>query len=361
MTTTSAVNQPTKVTPSPGEIKNPMQSPSIINPNAARTASRSTNKPVSISDEVYIRRRIRPEEDYRYGEGVNVNDIKADQYKFIGASYSSGNQDTLRGLDFEEEKRLLPKILGIDPSSQMEWIKATKNYWANIRKLVPTGIGLKLEIGFTYPNKDIAEDAEARYAKERDIRIKAAAGTPIKLEDYILYRYCLVYGRVANDIEEIDKSNKIWFYIFSKAKETQENYEKLNLRRSAYEAYLGILTDKTKKVNIAILFNEPNAEKLNDHDLDILLDGFARTHPNKFLRIAKDAKTGLRALIERAIEKQKLTRLANTDLIFLGDVQIGQNVDEAVKYFDSPSHSKELANLKSQVKIFSSEEDEEED
>lgn len=304
---------------------------------------------VKRSETVFIRRRVFEQESYRFGTNANADEIRADQLKYIGSAFNKSG-GILRGLTNDEENLYLPKILGISPQN-VDWTKATENYWKNIRKLVPHGLGLKLEVGFAYPDEETADKTEDAFAKTSDFRYKESYGYPINIEDYIIYRYSLVYGAVANSIDDVDASPKIRFYIYSKAKELADNYTAFSSRKKAYEHFFAMLGDKPVKQQMLILFGEPShtVDQMDNRDIDIILEGYATRESSRFCRLAADKDLALRAFIEKAIEKQKLYRAPNTDIIYFNDNPIGNNIKEVVTYLKDPKNSKTYLQLKAEL------------
>lgn len=301
---------------------------------------------ITKSEEVYIKRRT---DASSYTE-INKSDSK---WK-IGSQFGTGH-DVLRGLDEQEERKFLPHIISANTSS-LEWEKATKTYWADISRNVPADVGLKLEIGFIY---DDAEKAKQGAATEIETRHKF--GKPIRLADYILYRYCLVYGKVANSLAVAGKSPKIMFYIYSKASELNQEHDKLELENMALKAYFEVMGDPEKVDDILVIFSKrANMEKLVPSDIlqkdtiekEVLLKRLAIEYSEIFAMIATDKKLSTKSFIERCINAGCLRRVPNTDTIIYGDNDtIGSTIGDAVNFLLDERNSKILNNLNAQMKV----------
>ncbi len=127
-----------------------------------------------VSKTVWVRRKKLP--------GNLPGDDEVGKIRKIGSSLAEGG--TLRGLTFEEEELYLPQLISMSPKSEY-WEAKTKEYWDNISKAVDTGIGLQLETGFVYKTKEGAE----RNACGDSHVYKDDVGKPIKLSEYVLWRY----------------------------------------------------------------------------------------------------------------------------------------------------------------------------
>lgn len=283
------------------------------------------------------------------GETTNDSLLK------IGSSFK-GNS-VLRGLTFDEESRLLPNILGVSSDSP-NWEKTTLNYWANITKEIPSS-GLELEVGLMYKTKqDYEYDLELN-VNENGVK-EDHKGIPINLSDYILYRYCLLYSRVANSIEDIDKSPKIEFYLYNKDKEISDKKIVLDLKRKAMQHLYAnisdrqwvdfvlrvlIASDKSNKIQVT------DINKFSEDEKDIALDNYLVENPTKFLAIAQDKNLEMKSFVEVCIATNKLQRIPNTDTISMDGNLLGNTTNEAILFLTNPKNNQVLNTLKAQTKL----------
>jgi hypothetical protein len=245
----------------------------------------------------------------------------------IGSSLK--NNGPLRGLAYAEESRFLPSILGIAPTSE-KWAQACKDYWNSISVTIPENDGLKLETGWQWNN-------EADYESEKDVsetlRVK---GTPINIAEYILYRYCLVYGKVANKEEDIFKSPKIIFYLYTKEEQIKADKAKKNLKDKAMRIYLELLGDRIKIKHILRTDDlNLNLDELEPDEIDILLSKLLDTKPASLIKIAEDKDLTIRALINEGLRVGMLERLANSETISYGTVVLGNTMEQAIGNLNS--------------------------
>lgn len=304
-----------------------------------------------ISKEVWIRHRPNT-------MGLPFRNADNETLNKIGSSYAAGGQDVLRGLNHEEEIKYLSSIIGINPKSE-HWDKATKEYWANISKAIPapekdgTG-GLKLEVGRIY----FSQEDEDYDSKTTDESLKR--GKPINVSDFILWRYCLVYNRVANSIEHINKSPKIDFYLFSKQEEIATKRSAFALQKEANQLFYSKMGERDWIDWVLRLFivsdKKPNLfikdlDKVSNDEKDMELKAYVDKYPERFITIGKDKSLEIKAFIELAIVKNCLNRIPNTDTIQMGDVTIGNTISEAVGYLTNPKNAKSLEVLRAQVNV----------
>lgn len=247
----------------------------------------------------------------------NVESIDEGTWK-IGASIR--NNTVNRGLSLDEEEKYLPQIIGIKPSSE-HWEKATRDYWNNISVKVPEA-GLKLEIGFKYKSK---EDAD-----------RNQNGTPININDYVLYKYCLEYAHVANHIDLIGASPKIRFYIFDQEEEKKAKTSQFKVRSEAMKLYLETLADRSLVDDILNIYKF-DTTKMDEDEKSMILETKVKDTPESFLLILKDDMLKYKSFVNKCLHSGKLTQVPNTETIVFGSDVIGNTIAEAAIYLKSKS------------------------
>jgi len=153
----------------------------------------------------------------------NTTNIPANLYedskKKIG-SYFTPTGDIGSGMTIEEERRFMPRVLGI-LSTDITYQKQVKDYFANLTVEVLHPGGTPLEIGV---DKD---------------------GEPLNLNDYIKYRFCVGCPEVAPD-EEHAKAAKYLYFILDTAKKLEADYEKLRGKKDAYKEFIKLTANEEK-------------------------------------------------------------------------------------------------------------------
>lgn len=300
---------------------------------------------------VYVR-RVKRQELPIIGENLTDESIVK-----IGSSFK--NKAPLKGLLADEEKRFLPYILGINNDSP-NWEKEIRNYWSNISRIVPPGNeGLKLEVGLVYDNIE-DYNADKKAPRNKDGIVVNPKGRPIELDDYILWRYCLEYSRVANDVKDIGKSPKIELYLYSKEAELKEKKVSFDQRKKAtqlmyqrigerswveYMLRLLITHDKESGVYVKDLVSMTSDEK------DILLEKYATNNPIIFTTFGNDKDLELKALLELAVAMNVITRIPNTSALTYQNDPIGNTSEEAVAYLKNPKNAQLLNEITAQTKV----------
>jgi len=260
--------------------------------------------PYYSSAKVWIRRKelkLLPGDD---GEDVKVK---------IGSSWK--NNSVLRAFNAEAEAKYLPIIIGSDPSKQ-DWAKATEDYWKSLSVEVPSDPGLELEIGFKYKTE---EDAKA----DKD-------GIPLNPANYVLYRYCLVYSRVANSIEEINNSPKIRFYIYDEALEITIKTTAAETKRKAMQKYLELYTDPIAVDAILSVLKVGVGLSLTAEKKALAFTEIFEANPQEFLKVASDNSLLTKALIQKALNKGHIRQIPNTQTYVLGENVIASSLEDLV-------------------------------
>lgn len=310
------------------------------------------------SKEVIIKRRAK----MAVLQGADPEDTR----EFIGSSFKGYSVN--RGLTKVEERRWLPSMLGLDLEGR-EWEKGSEEYWNNIRREVPPNGkddlgGLKLEIGLLYEN-DGTMSAKEKYLRDLDALrnidgvIINPAGEPINLTDYILWRYCLVYVDVANDISLVNNSPKIRFYMFTKEKQISDKKSVIDKRRAANQLYNQNISDRNWVLHMlyTLVPGDKDARiqlkdisNLDPEEQDVMLYEYLEKDSAKFMDIGKDKNLAMRSLIELAVATGRMHRIPNTATIIYDGATIGNTTEEVVSFLNNPKLGGEIVRaLKAQI------------
>lgn len=275
----------------------------------------------------------------------------------IGASFR--NNDTLRGLTPEEEIRLLPKIIGTQPSSD-KWEEKTREYWNNISKNIPDN-GLQLETGMMWLSKE-DYDADKRAPKDENGTIINSKGRPINTADYIIHRYCLLYSECANHEKDLHKAPRIRMYIHSDEVERKTKKQALQMEMKANQLFYSSMADRnwarwllrllvTRDTNIKKKITVGHLTHISDDDVNFGLGDYIKKDAELFFVLGNDKDLHLKAFIEECVFLGRLIRIANTEAIMFDNETIGHTVDQTVAFLNDPKNSRVLDTLKAQINI----------
>lgn len=268
----------------------------------------------------------------------------------------------------EEMKAILPSVLGYDSNSNnINWTDLVRKYWSGMSIQVPPG-GVELEAGFSYDIHDPRKkDAIKSLMKEQE-QIKTEEdlvnfvesskngvpnvhpdekykyATPINPEEYVRWKYAYHHREVANNLEDVNKSRHIRFYLYTEEEIKQSKVSSFNLSKQAMSRYLEILGDRAI-VDSVLYALGVNIDNMEDLDKDMTLKTRVDGNPKEFLDVTNDPNLKTRALIERLIISGILRRLPGSTIIVDSNdpsIVVGNTYTEAITYF-SPENSRTKA------------------
>lgn len=298
-----------------------------------------------------------------------VNDKVLPKRKdYIGGSIKSSR--TLSS-NKEEVDTYFPNIIGLSPNDP-NFISRVKQYLNNIRIPVDE-LGRTFDISFHYFHKkdyykikaeeekieevyqsanrqNIKNLREALNEKINRLHIlestKCRLGYPINVDEYLMYRHCLLYNDVAKDVALINSDSNIRFYF----KDDQKEAEKLRKYRlevnKAKANYVACLADNDLFDAIYTQYCVQNSLPVISSlakdrlEREIEIDKFSTNEPIKFNKIFNNKDIRLIANIEKLVARGELIRSQYNQNISTPDGEfIGANIGEAVSYFKNPENT----------------------
>ena len=299
----------------------------------------------------------------------------------IGSSISSTR---ILSSNKDEVEKYFPQIIGISPNNP-EFVTRVKAYLSNISFNVQDA-GSTLNISFTYDKKKdyliIKEKEEKINAKRESVARnntaaikeavkvwtqeindleseKAKYGHPDNIEEYLLYRHCLLYRDVAKDISLINSDSSLRFYIRDENKEAERAKRLVDERRKAMRNFLALEASDKKRNAVFIQMSVNNggniAEamlKTPDQQVSALMT-YLNDSPDKFNDLFEDKNVEMKSFIEALIARGELIRPEYNQQISTADgTFIGSNMNEAVAYFNNPTNKPVLEAMQNKYKLF---------
>ena len=299
----------------------------------------------------------------------------------IGSSISSTR---ILSSNKDEVEKYFPQIIGISPNNP-EFVTRVKAYLSNISFNVQDA-GSTLNISFTYDKKKdyltIKEKEEKINAKRESVARnntaaikeavkvwtqeindleseKAKYGHPDNIEEYLLYRHCLLYRDVAKDISLINSDSSLRFYIRDENKEAERAKRLVDERRKAMRNFLALESSDKKRNAVFIQMTVNNggniAEammKTPDQQVSALMT-YLNDSPDKFNDLFEDKNVEMKSFIEALIARGELIRPEYNQQISTADgTFIGSNMNEAVAYFNNPTNKPILEAMQNKYKLF---------
>lgn len=283
-----------------------------------------------------------------------------------------------------EVEAYFPALIGLSPSNP-EFITRVKAWLSNIQFVVNEE-DVSLNTSFIWNKKsdyvafkkkedaideeynkiDRANTATIKDAVKRKVEAlnaleseKYKYGRPQNLEEYLIYRHCLLFRDVAKDIALINSDPNLRFYIKDEAKETEKkkklteekmkamrNFIELNASPSKFNAvFIAMIASRNENISEALL--KDNNEKIN------MLMNYVNEAPDKFNKLVNDKNIITKAFIETLIVRGELVRAEFNQQISTAEGNfIGSNMTEAVAYFNNPDNKDIKAVYENKLKMF---------
>ena len=323
---------------------------------------------------------IAPVQQFSAYRRVNIKSMPP-RRNIIGSSISSTR---ILSSNKDEVEKYFPQIIGISPNNP-EFVTRVKAYLSNISFNVQDA-GSTLNISFTYDKKkdyltikekedkiNAKREAVARNntaAIKEAVKIwtqeindleseKAKYGHPDNIEEYLLYRHCLLYRDVAKDISLINSDSSLRFYIRDENKEAERAKRLVDERRKAMRNFLALEASDKKRNAVFIQMTVNNggniAEamlKTPDQQVSALMT-YLNDSPDKFNDLFDDKNVEMKSFIETLIARGELIRPEYNQQISTADgTFIGSNMNEAVAYFNNPTNKPVLEAMQNKYKLF---------
>ena len=283
-----------------------------------------------------------------------------------------------------EVNAYFPALVGLSPN-HADFTSRVKAWLSNIQFVVNEN-DVPLDISFVYNTKKDyldfkkKEDAiDEEYAKVDRSNLSAIkegikrrvdalntlesekykVGHPVNLEQYIIYRHCLLYRDVAKDTAIVNSDPSVRFYIKDEAKEAEKQKKLTEYRMQAMRNFIELNASPTKRnaVYVAIVAsrNENVSEALikTDSEKTSYLMDYVNTHPDKFNRLVADKNITTRAFIETLIVRGELVRSEFNQQISTADgTLIGSNMNGAIAFFNNPDNKDMKELYENKLKMF---------
>lgn len=184
-------------------------------------------------------------------------------------------------------------------------------------------------------------------------------GRPENLEEYLIYRHCLLYKDVAKDMVLINSDNSLRFYIKDENKEAAKRKKITEERIKAMRNFVDIGASDNKFnsvfVSIIIYLGKQLATELlkTNAEKKAIAIQFVNEHPDKFNKIVNDKNVNIKAFIETLIARGELVRSEFNQQISTADgTFVGSNMNEAIAYFNNPANKDVRTAYENKLKFF---------
>jgi len=248
-------------------------------------------------------------------------EVRAGAKVSIGSIYVG--RQPLRGVEGEEAGKLLSGILDV-PYGHEAWPKQEKEFWASMSVKVPF------------------EGVELNITTDED-------GNPENAMDYITYKWCMKHRQVADSETAMKADGTKKFYIYDPDKDLLKKNATIKLKKEADKEFIKVSSDLDKMRRLLrVLSKGSRPEKLTDMEVENMLYDVKDQKPAAFLKHSKDKNLDVRAELEEMIELNVLRTIGNQ--IIYGDETIGENITDAIVYFNNKKNSGQINAMRAQLK-----------
>ena len=336
------------------------------------TKVNSENRPATKADDLnaqYVDKRsvtISPVHNYSAFRNANRRALGA-RKNVIGSSVTSCQ---ILSSNREEVEAYFPQLIGLSPNNP-DFVSRVKAYLSNIQFNVSDN-DTTLDTTFIYNHKSDYLKIQAEEDKINDaydkvnradlsaikdaVRVYVDAmntlestkhkyGRPNNLQEYLMYRHCLLYKDVAKDIALINSDSSLRFYIKNEAREAEKQKKLILQKKTAMRNFIELNGSDSKRtavyINMVVSNNGNVADALlkSKEEQEAALMDYVNNNPDKFNKLFEDKHSITKSFIETLIVRGELIRAEFNQQISSADgTFIGSNINEAVAYFDNPDN-----------------------
>lgn len=364
------------------DIQKPNVGTSPANVTGGKTVAESAAAQEAELNEPYIDKRsvtIAPVQMFSAYRNANKASI-GPRRTVIGSSINSSR---VLSSNKGEVEAYFPELIGIAPNNP-EFTSHVKAYLNNISFNVNEK-GSTLNISFYYnhkkdyleikakedkinakrdsaPRNDVGAIKEAIKVWVNEINeleaTKYKYGRPENVDEYLMYRHCILYREVAKDLALINSDNSLRFYIRDEDKEAARAKRLIDERRKAMRNFLAIEASDSKcnavYIQMIVSTNGSVGEALTKtkDEKTAALMSYANDNPDKFNDIVEDKNIEMKSFIEALVSRGELIRPEFNQQISTADgTFIGSNINEAVAFLNNPNNASVLEILKNKFKL----------
>lgn len=283
----------------------------------------------------------------------------------------------------EEMRILLPTVIGVSPVDS-SWQERITTYLNDFLLEIPVH-GLTFDTSYVLDlgNPTLKHNIDAFIANlKKQAFIKDQTGaeleaavlenikkleetelykyvTFVNISDYISWRYCLLSSKVANKVEDINKSVNIQFYLTSDTERKAIKAARTKLRTEALTKYTELIngSDAAKIDNVVVSVGKIGSYSefmgLNKDDKETILLDLVDSDPKKFIDIVGDKHLTIKAKINIYLWMNIIRTLPNSSIIVDAsnpENVIGNNINDAISYFSNENNKGIIAEWSAKYK-----------
>jgi hypothetical protein len=243
-------------------------------------------------------------------------EVVADSKKILASIFV--NQGPLRVDDSED---VVADMLGIRKTDN-DYSKRINEFWADLRVDIPME-------GYT-------------------LNVSTVDGKPVKPRDYLIYEWAKRHKLVAATRAEMEFNPQKQFYIYNPEVETGAVNKTVVMKRKAYSLFAAVSDDDYKMSHIIRLLSNTDPRNMNKVQKENFISDLIEANSEKFLVVAQDKNLEIKSEIEELVSANVVSKIGN-QYIYIEE-KLGENIDEAVFYWNDKKNSQRVLEMKSKLK-----------
>ena len=275
-------------------------------------------------------------------EDPSVKAWLGEAFKPIGPYFEPGGKSVATGLTFEEQRIIMPTILGIEHDDK-SFRTAVQTYFHELLTNIPKD-GLKLEVGLLDDTKPLDKD-----------------NLPLVPRDYIIYRHLLKHPHVATDKADAERNIVKRFFTVDPSKVAARDMVINNIEDKAWGLYFKYKDDSLKVDQVLTMMGIKITDLKKDQKI-IKLKEFASRNPElspkdqeavfrNFISVCEDPDLSTKFLVQELIGAKYLKKVGTAILIAESNESLGDDIEEVVHFLNNAKNSKTLNVLKAQYQF----------
>jgi hypothetical protein len=246
--------------------------------------------------------------------------IYVDAKRKIGSVFNKNGQ-LVKGLSLEEEKKLLPNILGMS-SNDPNWSNSVRRFYAEMTIDIPQN-GVELDISL---NEE---------------------GDPFHPMDFVKFRFAALHPHVSES-EDSNVTNTR-YYFFDPRKDEEQKVIETRKRKDADKALI-LVCDDEKQMDLILKAYGKSVQGLSKDQKELKLEDFVDEDPAEFIRVSEDKDLETIALVKECLDLDVLRKSGNTYLY--GDEILGEDQEQTIRHLKLKRNSGMLQDIKAKLKAF---------
>lgn len=300
---------------------------------------------------------------------VAIPNQSPEEFSYYLESILASSGGPLKGVTGVLERLIMPSIIDVSTNDNT-FNSHIKEYWANFSNLLPPdttnrrdteqGIPVKIQVtlmgarainGFAKLDRldekfafvhDLLEQQELSDSTTKQVVLNSDY-----YADFLKLAFAIKHSRIANRVEDKEKSPKIFGYIYEKAIEVKAQESEMEVFNTFSDNIRG-LTDEKKANAILLAIGEQVVDTDSMADKKIIIYNLAKTEHAIRVKVNKligDDNWMHKYYVQQGLLLHILKQPANSKLIQYGDKIVGNDLETAAHYLATDAEGMTIAHI----------------